>query len=201
MSNAKQNLLYDIATERGGYFRSGDAARHGINRVFLQKCVEDGFVEPQGRGLYRLAELPPHPFPDFAIVSLLSPKSVICLISALSFHNLTTQIPHHIDLAVPKDARSPKIDYPPVSVHHISEPAFSAGVGTHDLNGVKVRIYSIEKTLADCFKFRNQIGMDVAVEALKLYRERQKLNANKLVEYAKVCRVMRVMEPYLESLL
>jgi predicted transcriptional regulator of viral defense system len=121
-------------------------------------------------------ELPPISNPDLVTVSLRFPNAVICLISALSYHNITIQIPHVVSVAVPRDSRIPSLDYPPIQAHRFSDEAYNAGIVNHVIDGAHVKIYNPEKTLADCFKFRNKIGMEVVLEALKLYRSKQKFN-------------------------
>ena len=153
------------------------------------------------RGVYRLAELSPIGNPYLVTVSLRFPNAVICLVSALAYHGITTQVPHEVTVAVPRDSRMPSLDFPPVHAHKFSEAAFQAGIEEHHLDGVLVRIYSPEKALADCFKFRNKMGMDVVLEALKLYKARKEFNLAEVLEYARICRVDKVMKPYLESLL
>ena len=125
----------------------------------------------------------------------------MCLVSALAYHELTTQVPYQVHLALPRGAEPPRLDYPPLRVVWFTGEAFTEGVETHELDGVRVRIYGPEKTLADCFKYRHKIGVDVAVEALRLYRERRPLRASELLGYARICRVEKVMRPYLEALL
>jgi predicted transcriptional regulator of viral defense system len=132
-------------------------------------------------------------------VSLRFPNAVVCLISALAFHDITTQIPHAVSVAVPRNSRVPLLDYPPVQAHRFSNNAYGSGIETHRIDGVSVKIYCPEKTLVDCFKFRNKIGMDVTLEALKLYRERKKFKPIELLDYAKICRVAMVIKPYLEA--
>jgi predicted transcriptional regulator of viral defense system len=132
-------------------------------------------------------------------VGLRFPNAVICLVSALAYHDITTQIPHNISLAVPRGSRLPSLDHPPLLVHRFSDQAYRAGIEEHQIDGVSVKIYSPEKTLADCFKFRNKIGMDVVLEALKLYKARNTFNLVALLNYAKICRVEKVMRPYLEQ--
>jgi predicted transcriptional regulator of viral defense system len=153
------------------------------------------------RGVFRLNELPPISNPDIAIIALRSPKAVLCLISALSFHNITTQIPHKVHIALPRNAIAPRIGQPPLSVHKFSGPAYSSGIEEHGIDGINVKVYSAEKTLADCFKFRNALGMEVVLEALKFYRSRMRLRVAELLKYARVCRVERIMKPYLEATL
>jgi predicted transcriptional regulator of viral defense system len=162
---------------------------------------DSGVLERLGRGLYRLAEAPPLGDPDLITVALKVPDAVICLISALAFHDLTTQIPHAVSIALPTGSWTPRVEHPPVEVHEFGGNAYSEGVETHEMDGVPVRIYSPEKTLADCFRFRNKVGLDTAVEALRTYGERRKVNVSALMHFAAVCRVARVMRPYLEALL
>ncbi len=134
-------------------------------------------------------------------VALKIPRGVVCLISALAYHQLTTQIPHEIYVAIPRDNEPPRLDYPPVRVFRFSPPSYGVGVETHALDGVSVRIYSREKTLADCFKYRNKIGLDTALEALRLYKEQGRIDVAALLRFAAVCRVAKVMRPYLEAIL
>lgn len=135
------------------------------------------------------------------IVALKIPQAVVCLVSALAFHELTTQIPHAVDIALPRGAERPRLDYPPLRIFWFSGPAWSEGVETHMIDDTPVRVYSLEKSVADSFKFRRKIGLDVALEALKLYRQHQSFDVSKLLYYARICRVEKVMRPYLEALL
>ncbi len=178
-----------------------EAISHGITRYMLYSLRDRGLIEQVTRGVYRLVELPPLSNPDLVTVSLRFPNTVICLISALHYHNITTQIPHVVSVAVPKNSRAPSLDYPPVQAHRFSDKAYTSGIEKHTIDGANVRIYTPEKTLADCFKFRNKVGMEVVLEALKLYRTRQPFNLEKLLRYAEVCRVKKIMTPYLEATL
>ncbi len=189
-----------IFRENGGQLRMNEAIKRGISRYMLYKLKDKGIIKQISRGVYRLKDLPPISNPDLVTVSLRFPNSVICLISALAFHGITTQIPHSISVAIPRGSRPPSLDYPPVQPHQFSENAYSTGIETLWIDGVPVKIYNMEKTLADCFKFRNKIGMDIVLEAFKLYRERKKTDLTKLIKYGKICRVNRVMMPYLEAL-
>ena len=127
------------------------------------------------------------------------PKGVLCLISALSFHELTTQVPHAIDVAIERGKAKPRLDYPPTRFFWFSGPAFHEGIENHGFDGVQVRIYDQEKTLVDCFRYRNQLGMDVVLEALKLWRERRRKKLDVLLKYAHMRHVERAMRPYLEA--
>lgn len=189
-----------VIRQMGGTIHTAEAIRKGIHPRTLYALRDSGTLNQITRGVYRLAELDAVSSPDLVTVASRAPHAVICLISALFFHNLTTQIPHEVSIAIPQNFRIPRIHYPPVAVHKFAPESFEAGIEEHRIDGVIVRIYSPEKTLADCFKFRNKIGMDVALEALKLYKERTKFNLDGLLKYAKICRVEKVMRPYLEAM-
>ena len=187
--------------EHGGMLRTSEALRLGIHPRTLCAMRDAQIIERLSRGLHRLADLPTLGNPDLVSVARKVPGGVICLVSALSYHELTTQIPHEVHLALPRGAEPTRLEYPPLRVVWFTGAAFTEGVETHTLDGVAVRIYSAEKTLADCFKYRNKIGLDVAVEALKLYRKRRPIRSSELLRFARICRVEKVMRPYLEALL
>ena len=190
-----------LFTEHGGMLRTAEALRLGIHPRTLYAMRDAEILEQIGRGLYRLADLPPLANPDWIPIFSKVPRAVICLISALSYHELTTQVPHYIDIALPSHAQSPRVDGLPLRVFWFSPRSFEAGIERVTIDHCPIRIYSPEKTLADCFKYRRKIGLDIAVEALRLYRERRKPKIKELVQYARICRVERVMQPYLQALL
>ncbi len=190
-----------IFREHGGTMRTTEARRAGIHSDTLYGMRDARVVERVSRGLYRLTDLPAPSAPDLLIVGAKIPQGVICLISALAYHNITTRVPHAVDIAIEQNGIQPRLDYPPLSIHWFGGRAFSEGVETHEVDGVSIRVYSPEKTLADCFKYRNKIGLDVATEALQLYRDRQRVKVAELLRYAEICRVKRVMKPYLEAVL
>lgn len=181
--------------------RTSEAIRFGIHPRTLYAMRDAGVLECLSRGLYRIAELPPLGNPDLVAVALKVPAGVVCLISALAYHELTTQIPHEVYLALPRGAEPPRLDHPPIRAFWFTGKAFTEGVDTHKVDGVPVRIYGEEKTLADCFKYRNKIGLGTAVEALKRYVNSRRVQVDKLMAYARVCRVEKVIRPYLEALL
>jgi predicted transcriptional regulator of viral defense system len=189
----------DIFRSCGGQLRMSEAIKCGITRYMLYSLRDKGVIDQVSRGVYRLVELPPISNPDLVTVSLRFPKAIICLISALAYHEITTQILHSVSVAVHRDSRQPSLVYPPLLVHRFSDPAYRAGFEEHQIDGISVKIYSPEKTLVDCFKFRNKIGMDVVLEALKLYTTRKEFNHERLLKYARICRVEKVMRPYLEA--
>jgi predicted transcriptional regulator of viral defense system len=190
-----------LCREHGGVIRTAQAIRAGIHPRSLYALRDVGFLERLERGLYRLAELPEMGQPDLVTVALKVPSGVVCLISALAFHELTTQIPHEVSIALPRHTEPPRLRFPPIRVYWFAAKAIEAGVETHKLDGVSVRIFGAEKTLADCFKYRNKIGLETAVEALRFYRERKRLNVDALMRYAAIDRVKNVMQPYLEAVL
>ena len=202
---ASENTLKTAQAQfrkRGGMLRTSVAIRLGIQPRTLYAMRDSGILEQVGRGLYRLSDLPPLGNPDLVQVALKAPRGVVCLISALAFHGITTQVPHEVYLAFEqKKAKKPSLRYPPLRVFWLSGNAFSEGVETHRIDGVTVRLYGPEKTVADCFKYRNKIGLDVAIEALRLCLQRKRSRVDSLMHFARVCRVEKVMRPYLEAML
>jgi len=190
-----------IFREHDGILKASDAIRERIHPRTLYEMRDKGIVEVLSRGLYRLADLRPLSNQDLITVALRIPNGVVCLISALAFHDITTQVPHEVYIAVERISRPPKVDYPPVRVFRFTGGAFKAGIESHNTEGVPLRVYSTEKTIADCFKYRNKIGLDTAIEALRLYRERKHFKIDDLMRFGGVCRVEKVMRPYLEALL
>jgi predicted transcriptional regulator of viral defense system len=190
-----------VFRQHGGILRTRDALAQGIHQRTLYTMRDDGLLECLGRGLYRLADLPPLSDPDLVTVARKIPQGVICLISALHFHGITTQIPHAVSIAVNRGTERPRLQYPPTNIYVFSNLAFSEGIETHSIDGTRVRVYSPEKTLADCFKYRNKIGMDTVREAIEKYRDQRKPKPRELLRFARACRVERIMRPYLEAML
>lgn len=186
---------------QGGMLRTAEALRAGVHPRTLYAMRDAGVVERLSRGLYRLSSLPPLTHPDLVIVSRRVPHGVICLLSALAFHELTTQIPHEVYLAIAQGAEPPRIDYPPLRVCWFSGWMFSEGIDTVAVDGVGIRVYSPEKTLVDCFRYRSTLGLETVLEALKCYLVRKPVQVDTLLRYARVCRVETVIRPYLEALL
>lgn len=196
-----RDALRELCQRHGGVIRTAQAIRAGVHPRTLYALRDSGFLERLERGLYRLAELPEIGDPDLVTVALKVPAGVVCLISALAHHELTTQIPHEVSVALPRHSEPPRLSAPPIRVYWFSAAAMAAGVQVHVIDGVHVRIFSPEKTLADCFKYRNKLGVDVATEALRLYLKRGRANLDDLTRYAKIDRVQNVMRPYLEAML
>jgi predicted transcriptional regulator of viral defense system len=192
--------LIKIFQQHKGVMKSSQLFKLGVQPRILYAMRDNGLIVREGRGLYRLANEQVWSDPDLAVVSLLIPKGVICLISALYFHQITTQIPHQVYVALPKDSEKPRIKYPPTRFFWISPAPFQAGIEKHKVDSVDIRVYSVAKTIADCFKFRNGIGMDVALEALREGLRQKKATLNEIQRFARVDRVERIMQPYLEAL-
>jgi predicted transcriptional regulator of viral defense system len=200
-SNDKYEKEVAIFRENDGMMSTGQAISSGIHLRKLYAMRDNKILEKVCRGWYRLAAMPPLSDPDLVTVALKVPKGIVCLISALSFHEITTQVPHKIYVALAKGVKKPRLEHPPIRIYHFQGDAYTKGVESHLIDGVPVHIYCVEKTLADCFKFRNKIGQDVAIEALRLSWQSKNLDLNELLRYAKICRVENVMRPYLEALL
>lgn len=199
--NASVETALALFRRHDGILRAGEALRLGIHPRTLYTMRDSGLLEPLARGLYRLADLPPLSNPDLVIVARKLPQAVICLVSALAFHELTTQVPHAVDVALPGRAERPVLDYPPLRLFWFSGPAWSEGIEVHHLDQTPVRLYNPAKSVADSWKYRRKIGFDVALEALKLYRQRRDFEVNRLLEYARLGRVEKALRPYLEALL
>lgn len=198
LMNRQQQILELARTK--GIIQARDVEALGISRNYLYRMYKKGLLEKNATGLYILPDAPVTENASLTLVGKRFPHAVVCLISALSYHGITTQIPHEIWIAVPRGSWRPDIDYPPVTLSYISEPAYSFGIRQHVINGVPVKIYSPAKTVADCFKFRNKVGLDVAIEGLREAWRSRKVTMDELVEAAEINRVSKVMRPYLEAI-
>ena len=199
MSVSVEQKVLDLAS-REGILRPRDLRRKGLPTDYLWRLHQQDKLEKVGRGMYALpdAELTEHQTLIQAARRL--PHGVVCLLSALRFHDLTTQAPFEIWMAIDVKARSPKEEIIPLRIVRFSGQALTAGIETHTIEGVKVKVYNPAKTVADCFKYRNKIGLDVAIEALRDCWRKKRATTDQLWHYAKICRVARVIRPYLESL-
>ena len=185
---------------KAGILRPRDLHAHGIPRLYLGIAVDQGAIMRVGRGLYVARGARPTEHHSLAQASKRVPKGVVCLLSALRFHNLTTQSPFEVWLAIGEKARLPKLDNPPLRVVRFSRETLAYGVQEHSIDGVVVRVFSPAKTVADCFRYRNKIGLDVALEALRECKRRRRATTDDIWKAAKACRVANVMRPYLEFL-
>jgi len=199
MMNSEAAIL-ELARSKG-ILRSCDLEPQGLSRVELARLVRSGKMIYLSRGLYALPDKDVTEHSTLAEVAIKIPKSIFCLMTALYLHQLTTQSPHEIWIALASNARKPRMDYPPLKVIRFSEEALSYGVETRVIEGVvRIMVTSLEKTIADCFKFRSTVGLDVAIEALHEAWRNKRINMDELWRCAVICRVSNVMRPYLESL-
>ncbi|MBD3160895.1 MAG: transcriptional regulator [Candidatus Eisenbacteria bacterium] len=183
-----------------GIVRPSDLEARGISRSVLYRLLREGLVERVARGVYTTARHVPTAEHTLAYVAKRVPSGVFCLLTALRFHELTTQSPADVWVALPEKARKPRLESPRLRVARFSGPAFSEGIEVHQIEKVEVRVYSAAKTVADCFKYRNKIGIDVAVEALRDFSRRYRGGATDLARFARICRVTRVLQPYLDAM-
>jgi predicted transcriptional regulator of viral defense system len=191
--------ILSLARQRG-VLRLRDVTASGIHPEYVRRLVAEGRLTREGRGLYMLAGADITESHSLVEAARRVPGGVVCLLSALLFHGVGTQLPHQVWLAIDGKARLPRTDYPKLRIVRFSGAALRMGVEKHSIEGVDVRIYSVAKTVADCFKYRNKIGLDVALEALREGWRQRRFTMDELWEHAKVCRVANVMRPYLESL-
>jgi len=199
MGKSKEQAVVDLAKQLGT-IRIKDLLERDIHPEFARRLVSKGFLVRLGRGLYVLADSEITEFHDFAIIGKRIPRGVICLTSALRYHDIGTQLPRKIWLALKEGSAQPRLSYPPVSIVRISGACFSEGIDEQEIEGIAVKIYNPAKTVADCFKFRNRIGLEAAIEAARECLRGQKTSSDEIYYYAKICRVWNVMKPYLEAM-
>lgn len=183
-----------------GVLRPRDLVPHGISRTYLSRLCAAGKLRRIARGLYVLPDSEVTEHHSLVEACKRVPKGVVCLLSALRYHELTTQAPFEVWLAIGEKSWRPRVEFPPLRIVRFSQPALEAGVNKYEIEGVAVRVYIPAKTVADCFKYRNKIGLDVAIEALRECLRSRRCTMDDLWQYAKICRVQNVMRPYLESL-
>ncbi len=191
--------LLSLARRRGTLTRQ-QVEDAGIHSQTLSRLVRAGELERVGRGRYRLPDRPQSAHDGLLLVAAAVPRAVFCLLSALSFHEIGTQLPHEVWIAIDRRSRPPALSYPPLRVQLFSGKALTEGVESHRVDGQTLRVYGVAKTIADLFKYRNKLGVDVALEALREAWRRKLFTMDEIHRYARVCRVERVMRPYLESL-
>ncbi|WP_228778531.1 MULTISPECIES: AbiEi antitoxin N-terminal domain-containing protein [unclassified Polaromonas] len=190
--------ILDLARQKG-MLRPGDLQGVGAARVLLTRMTASGQLEKVGRGLYRIPGANASEHETLSTVAMRVPQAVFCLLTALQLHGLTTQLPRQVWIAMPRGSHVPRLDYPPLKMVQFTGEAYAEGVEVFERDQVSLRVYGVAKTVADCFKHRNKIGLDVALEALRDVRSQKKASADDLWHFAKICRVANVMRPYLEA--
>ena len=192
-------MLMNFLKERHGIAAFSEIRKAGLAAP-LKALQRSGKVEKANRGLYRLSSGESLSNPDLVAVSIKAPHAVVCLISALSFHHATDQIPHEVHLAIPRGSWANRIDHPPVHYYSFSKKAYEAGIEEHTIDGRKVRVYSLARTIADCFKFRRRIGENIGLDALKAAVAEHHVSPTDIMRYAKICRAEKSIKPYLKAL-
>jgi len=196
---SKRQQVIDLVRGQS-VIRPRDLKEHGLPKDYLYVLAQEGVIERIGRGLYQWPNKDLGRHHSLVEVSKLAPKAVVALLSALNYHNMTTQNPHQIWLAIDRKAWRPEISYPPVRFVTMSAESLHSGVETHSIEGVSIKVFNPAKTVVDCFKYRSKVGLDVALDALREGWSARKFTMDELQTYAKICRVQKVMQPYLESL-
>ena len=199
--STKEKKFIEFLKKKGGMVSYKEIIKAGFNKAFLKDNLNSGRIQKVDRALYRLSDDFTLSNPDLVAVSIKVSKGVVCLISALAFHEATTEIPHRINIAIPRGAWANKINYPPVKFYHFASKAWEAGVEKHEIEEYQIKVYSVAKTIADCFKFRNKIGIDVAREALKTAITEKGVQPKEIMKYAEICRVDNIIKPILEAML
>lgn len=197
--DSKRQQVIKLIREQS-VIRPRDLKERGLPKDYLYILAKEGVIERVGRGLYQWPNRDLGRHQSLAEASKLAPKAVVALLSALNYHNMTTQNPHQIWLAIDRKAWKPKISYPPVRFVTMSGEALRAGTEKHSIDGVSIKVFCPAKTVVDCFKYRNKVGLDVALEALREGWSARKFTMDELLRYAEICRVKKVMQPYMESL-
>jgi predicted transcriptional regulator of viral defense system len=197
----KETELIQFLKKKGGMASFSELDKAGFNKAIIKVSLENDNIERLDRGLYSLSEGMSFSNPDFVAISIKIPKGIVCLLSALAFHEATNEIPKYIDVAIPRGAHENKIRYPPVKFYRFAPNTWKAGVEKHEIEGHEIKVYSLAKTVADCFKFRNRIGVNVAREALKTAVIEKHIKPKDIMKNAKICRVDRIIKPILESII
>jgi predicted transcriptional regulator of viral defense system len=200
MKTRDLDIALRIFRDKGGTLRTRDLIALGVHTDALYTLRDSGRVIELGRGLYRLAEISEAEHPDLVEVAARATNAAVCLISALSYHGITTQIPSSVHLAVPRGSYHRIKLSIPVTVYRFDPKTFKDGLETHRIGGMPLKVYGIARTVVDCFKFRNKIGLDVALEALRLARQRKRIQNRDLLRYARLLRVEKPMSPYLQAI-
>jgi len=199
--NAKKQNLINYFQENGGIARYSGILKAGFHPDSLAIVEKNGKVEKISRGLYRLTDYIPGSHPDLVAASLQAPRGVICLLSALSFHEATNEIPKYVDMAIPRNTHANRIKYPPVRFYRFASQVWETGIEEYKIDGCVIKVYSLVKTIADCFKFRNKIGINVARDALKAAIIEKNIKPKEIMKYAKSCRVDTIIKPILEAII
>ncbi|MEI6057109.1 MAG: type IV toxin-antitoxin system AbiEi family antitoxin domain-containing protein [Lentisphaerota bacterium] len=196
--NRTQEIINIV--KKKGIIRASDCKKSGISRNYLYKLGKAGILLKISRGLYTLTDIPSTEYLTLIEVAKRTANAVFCLLTALSFHRITTQIPHEVWISIPRGSWRPNIEYPSLNISILSKDAYSFAIQEHKIKGIIIKVYSPAKTIADCFKFRNKVGLDVAIEALKETLRSKKATIDEIMRAAQINRVTKIMRPYLEAI-
>jgi predicted transcriptional regulator of viral defense system len=202
MHNRRQELV-SFFKSNGGIVRFSAILKAGFHPDSLKSLVKEGKIEKIARGIYKLTGRN-HAFeryPDFVSASIQAPRGVICLLSALSFYEATNEIPRYVNIAIPQNMHAYRIKYPPVKFYFFDSASWKAGIEKHKIESYEIKIYNLAKTVADCFKFRNKIGINIARDSLRVAVTEKGIKPSEIMHYAKICRVDNVIKPILEAML
>jgi len=199
--SAKEAELINFLKKRSGLASYAEIIEAGFNKTLPKALLNSARIHKVDRGLYRLSDGSTLSKPDLVSVSIRVPKGVVCLLSALAFYEATVEIPSCVNVAIPRGTHANRIKYPPVRFYRFARTAWEAGIEEREIEGRKIRVYNLAKTIADCFKFRNKIGIDVARDALKVAITEKGIKPKEIMHYAKVCRVDNIIKPILEAML
>lgn len=198
---SKEAELIKFLRKKGGMASYAELSKAGFNKALLKTSLKHNHIDRIDRGLYRLLEGMSFSNPDLVAVSIKIHRGVVCLLSALAFHEATNEIPKYVDVAIPRGTHENRIKYPPIRFYRFDPKSWEAGIESRQIEGHKIRIYNLAKTVADCFKFRNKIGPNIAREALKVAVTEKHIRPKEIMYYAKICRVDSVIKPILETML
>lgn len=199
MATEAASRAIEVFRQHDGVLRTKHALELGVHPRTLYQLRDDGVLDLVSRGVYRLATMPQLTQPDLVAVALRVPRAVICLVSALAYHDATNEIPHEVQIALPRRTKAPRMEHPPLRVFWFSGKALSEGISEVTIDGVNVRVYDLAKTVVDCFRFRNKLGLDVAIEGLNQAMKRKGVRPADLLRYARLCRIESVILPYVEA--
>lgn len=197
----KDERMYEVFKTHKGFARTKDILAAGVHTRNIKRAREKGQVIQVKRGFYRLAEIPLISNQGFVDLARAVPEGVICLLSALAYYELTTFNPSVIAMAICRGSRKPKIEYPPVEFYHFSKKQFEAGINKIKIKSHEIRIYGPEKTICDCFRYRNKLGIDITKEGLSEYLKRKDRSLEKLFEYAEICRIKPLLQTWLNAMI
>lgn len=198
---ARTQELMSFFQSHGGVARFSAILKAGFHSDSLSALEKEGKVEKIARGLYRISNYTSGSHPDLVIASLQAPNGVICLLSALSFYEATNEVPKYVDIAIPQGTHANRIKYPPVKFYRFASKAWKTGIEKHEVESHHIKVYSLAKTIADCFKFRNRIGVGIARDALRVAITEKGIKPKEIMEYAKTCRVDSIIKPILEAMI